>query len=471
MFHNPNNLPIYVDLDGTLIKSDVSIDAFVSFIRAAPHKIFLLFLWLFKGKSYLKEKIARIIKVNPEHLPYNQELLEFLKKEAEKGIDIFLISGSDQSYVKKVAQYLGFFENYWGSNRSNNLISHQKIHLMRHENPKLSNFIYIGNSTSDIAIWQQATQIIAINPSIFVQKWLKKHQKISSTFIDKKNNLFLSLRLMRVYQWVKNILIFIPLLLNHKLMNAELIQMFFKTFISFSLTCSFVYIMNDIFDVSLDRAHPRKKLRPIASGDITVVKALILAFCCLILALGISFTIPKMWGIIFAYVLITFAYSIKIKLIPYLDVLLLTMLYVYRIFIGCITGGVDCSNWIIGFSFFLFLGLVLLKRYTEITTVGARRGYNKNDIILLQQAGISCSMISMLVFILYIENPKSLVTFHNLFPLWMMVPGFIFGYLRLWRAAFHKKMTDDPILYLFYDRATQITILYLALCFTWAIYG
>ena len=470
---NASDFPLCVDLDGTLIRNDLVWESLCQFIKEHPFQIFLILFWSFRGLAFLKTKMTAALFIEPEHLVYNKDLVNFLKTEHQRGVLLYLITGSPQHYADAVANHMGFFQEAFGTQENLNLVSENKTTLLD-EKFGSKKYIYIGNSSSDISVWKHSEKIIIVNPPASVLRTIKKWNKPFLLFEDILQTSLLKnlIKASRVHQWIKNFLIFLPLILNRPQNFWTILHFYILGFISLCFMCSAVYIANDLCDLTDDRKHPTKRNRPLAHGDIHIPHA----FIYLSLLVILSLILASLLGIYMILVLLGYAianiiYSFKIKSIPFLDVLCLAGFYVYRIFIGCRIGQVEESTWILGFSFFLFLSLALMKRYVEIKkTGGNQRGYCKEDIHLVHLSGVIFSHLSLVIFTLYIESPQSLVTFAHPRILWMIVPSLAYGLLRFWHMAERGSMNDDPILFLLKDIPIRWTLLYSSVCFMLAAY-
>jgi len=466
---NKERFPLYVDLDGTLVLNDQVWEATLQFLKKYPYKFFLLFWWLFQGKAIFKENVTKEVCFDPQSLPYNQDLLSFLKVQKEEGVDLYLITGSPQSYAEAVAKFLGLFKEAYGTQGNINLVAKNKLALIQEVLPQGEKFIYIGDSKNDLPVWKDSQEIIAVNPKSSTKAWILKSHKPYFIYDSKISLRKEALKMMRPYQWVKNVLVFVPWLLGGKLFNSS-IEIYIITFLALALGCSSVYIVNDLFDIPEDRLHPRKRNRPLASGRVGVSFAIKLAGSLLALSLLLASTVPSLIFLILGYISLTTLYTFKIKHSPLGDVLCLAFLYIYRIIIGCVVGHFYCSNWILGFSFFLFLSLAFLKRYVEIGSTGKARGYQAQDHLLLQISGIASGFISFLIFILYIESPRSHEIFATPALLWFMIPPLLYGHLKCWQAAGQGQVQDDPIIYVFKSKLILTLVTGMTLIFGVAKY-
>ena len=272
---------------------------------------------------------------------------------------------------------------------------------------------------------------------------------------------------IRVYQWVKNLLIFVPLLLSHTFLNSDLVIDSIIAFIAFSLCASSVYVINDICDVESDKKHPVKKFRPLAAGLIPISTARIIAVILFSIALVIALNLNQHFVWVFcAYFMLTLAYSFGLKAIALIDVLILGGLYTFRLIAGVVAINVDFSYWLIVFSFFVFMSLAMIKRFTELKnmqsrneTVMTHRGYEVSDTGLLLIMGVVSSYIAVLVVALYIHDPLVITKYSSPIWLWLVIPAMTYWLSRIWMIANRGNLTEDPVLFALKDRVSYAVVL------------
>jgi 4-hydroxybenzoate polyprenyltransferase len=269
------------------------------------------------------------------------------------------------------------------------------------------------------------------------------------------------LRALRVHQWSKNGLLLVPLLTAHLLWPPVWLSAGLMAIAAFSLCASASYLVNDLLDLGADRAHPTKRRRPIASGALAPGGALLLA--ALSLAAGLALAWPLGRGFLVAlgaYLAATLAYSLWLKRVALLDVIVLALLYTLRVLAGHVVFHIEYSDWLLAFTIFLFLGLALVKRYSELLPVRerggglpaqSRRGYTAQDVELVGALGISSSFVAVLVFALYINSDKVRVVYRHPDLLWLAIPVLLYWVARVWRIAHHGRMDADPVLFALRD--------------------
>ena len=451
------NIPLVVDLDGTLINTDLLHEGFILLIRKNFFYVFESIVWLFKGKAYFKNKIFSHIIIHPELLPYNVELLDFLKEERNKGRKLILATASLQFSATEICKVHPIFDEIHGT-ESINLKGKNKLNLLIELFGK-SKFDYIGNSNSDLVIFASSRYAYLVNPKRSLERKTRKTSNLKHTWNSGKGSIRSYLKGIRAYQWVKNFLIFVPLITSHSFHSFNLFVNTTLAFLTFSFVASSGYLLNDLLDLESDRAHLRKKFRPLASGKLSIPSGFFLAITLLTVGLVIAANLDLLFLIVVTlYFLLSFSYSVYLKKIALYDVFILALLYSIRVFAGAIVINVTLSFWLIAFSTFIFLSLALVKRYSELIMIknepnlrNKRREYSVEDLNLLQIMGIVSGFLSVIVFSLYIDSPEVALLYSKPKILWAMSLLFLFWISRIWHKTIHGKMTDDPIIFAIKD--------------------
>ncbi len=460
-------IALFVDLDGTLIATDTLLESIVLLLKTYPLKIFLLILWVFKGKSYFKSKITQFNTVRADLLPYNEEVLNYIKEEKGKGRKIYLLTAANQMIADDVADYLGIFSGTFGSTDKVNLSGDRKLKTI-FQTINNTQFDYIGNSKADIPIWEKSNKIIMVNPKTGIKNKFLKNDNVQLIRVSRKiTKTKILVKEIRVYQWAKNLLLFLPIIMAHQFNNANLLAAALWAFVSFSFCASAVYILNDLLDLETDRKHPTKKNRPLASGLMSVTTGVLLIFLLLFTSVFIS---VKMLStafllILIIYMIFTTAYSIILKQIMLIDVIVLGGLYTLRIAAGSFATGVEVSSWLLVFSMFFFLSLAFMKRYADLILMKqnnqneiAGRGYHIDDIDLVQKSGITSGFMAMLVLALYINSDNVIELYKSPMLIWFMIPVLFYWLMRMWMVTNRGEMADDPIIYAIRDRTTYVVM-------------
>lgn len=454
---NSMGTPLCIDLDGTLVRTDTLVESFFLLIKKNPFYLFMCVLWLFRGKAALKSEIAKRVTMNVASLPYNERLLAMLHDEHNNGRDLWLCTAANEKIAQSVSDYLGIFSRVIASNDTKNVSSSVKAdEILSHTD----SFDYAGNSSDDIKVWDKATGAIVVD---LPENLLSRISIPILKKIDSDKNIMKSwLKEIRIHQWAKNLLIFIPLLAAHEVSKSELLFYSMLAFLAFGFCASSVYLLNDLVDLEADREHKTKRNRPLASGMIPLVHGIIAAIIFLIIAISITLFLPWQFAIsLSAYYIITLAYSFSLKSKVVVDVATLAILYSMRIVAGAAATGIMLSNWLISFSMFIFFSLAIVKRVVELKaaeSVGKikGRGYYPTDMPLLLASGISAGYISILVFVLYIDSSSSLQNYSNPGILYLIAPILFIWLTRVWLLTWRNEMHDDPVAFAIKDRASQL---------------
>jgi len=445
-------LPLCVDLDGTLVKIDTMQEA--AFGSAVADWLVLLRIpvWLGIGKAHLKQQLATRWQFDPAHLPYNDTLLDYLRMERARGRRIALTTAAPQQVAQRIAAHLGLFDQVIASDGVTNLRGRAKAEVLRRSFGQ-KRFIYVGNDSTDHAVWREAAAAVIVNPHRGVLRAAKARYP-NVTIIDSgASRIQAAVKALRPYQWVKNLLTFVPLLASGGLADRDAWTATMAIFAAFCALASAIYILNDISDLAADRAHPRKRRRPFASGALTIGEglAMVPGLALIGLALGwYSGALPAL----LLYAAMSLSYNFKLKEMPLIDVFVLGGLYTVRLFGGGEASGHDVSLWLLGFSSFLFLSLALVKRVSELHRLPpdrgrglARRGYLHEDMMILQMMGAASSFTSALVLSLYVQSDTAVHAYAQPTLLWGSVPLMLFWQCRLWLSTARGYMQDDPIVY------------------------
>ena len=451
------SIPLCVDLDGTLTKVDTLHQALFLLLRRQPMSLFRWLGWLKKGKAYFKEEVSKRIELDVTALPYHQPFLEYLHAEKKAGRTLVLATAANHRTAQAVAKHIDLFDAVFSSDATTNLRGIQKRDLLQ---KKYTTFDYAGNDASDFPLWEVAKKRILVNPS---RKATQKYAAQSDHLFEDRPSFFRSLfKALRPQQWLKNILIFSPLFLAHQFVSFPVVSSLIA-FFSFGLAASSIYLLNDLFDLSADQHHPRKKNRPFAAGNLSVPVGLfttpILILLSLLLAL---FLPPAFFGVLLLYYLLTTFYSWRLKQVELIDVLTLAVLYTLRIIAGGVATNIVVSNWFMIFSIFLFLSLALVKRIAELKEVetsngtARERGYTPDDLPLLSCFGATSGYLAALVFTMYLNSERVSQLYTHPQLLWLFCPLLLYWITRIWLLTWRGQMKDDPLAFAARDVTTYI---------------
>jgi len=453
----PSAIPICVDLDGTLVKSDTFYDSLCLLLRSHPVAALKIPSWLLRGgKAHVKAQVAAIVELDAARLPYNMPLLHFLQQQHALDQPIYLATGADISLANRVAQHLGFFSGVLASDGATNMVGSHKLAGLQQQFPQ---FDYIGNATPDLPALLHSRHAYTANPTVGLLAAIKaKGLPIERSFEDQGAFVPKIIKAIRVHQWAKNSLLFLPLLLSHNISWQTLIPAI-AAFFCFSFIASANYVVNDLLDIENDRHHATKRFRPFAAGDLpiftglTMVLALIAACCVLLPRLPIDFTL---WLLV--YVVVTSAYSFFLKRVPLLDVLLLAGLYTLRMQAGGAATETPISPWLSSFAVFLFLSLAMVKRFSELANLRDRgvanthgRGYLVSDLEQIRSFGTASAYASVVVFSLYISRPDVGALYRHSGRLWLIVPFMLYWLHRVWLLASRGELDEDPVIFAIRD--------------------
>lgn len=463
------NVPLVVDLDGTLIHTDLLYEGILILLKRNPLYIFKFLVWILKGKTHFKSEIFKIAKLRYDLLPYNKELLDFLKSESSNGRKLILATASLKSNAQGISKEYPIFDKIYGTEKIN-LKGTNKLKVLIDDFGK-SKFDYIGNSHSDITIFSSSRFSYLVNPSRSLERNTRQISDLKYVWKSQKSHWKDYIKAIRAYQWIKNLLIFVPLITSHSFYSFHLILLSTAAFFAFSFAASAGYVINDLLDLNADRSHPRKKSRPFASGKLSIPTGIILALILLTGGVIIASQLNSHFLIILlGYFVISFSYSLYFKKIILFDVFILAFLYSTRIIAGGTATHIPISFWLVSFSTFIFLSLAFVKRYSELMKVTSEsdlqhrgREYRKEDLNLLQIMGIASGFLSVVVFSLYINSPEVLELYTRPKILWTISFTFLFWISHIWIITNRGEMTDDPIVYAIRDKISYLIFLVIGL--------
>ncbi|MFN3302740.1 MAG: UbiA family prenyltransferase [Roseateles sp.] len=450
--------PLVVDLDGTLIQTDLLHETTLLLAKQSPLVLGLLPLWLARGKAQMKQRI--VDRVTPDYatLPYAPELLDWLRAERAAGRRLVLCTASDQRLAQGVADHLGLFHEVMGSDGQTNLSGESKAaRLVKHFGER--GFDYAGNSSDDLPVWRRAREAVVVSASRSVTSAARAQAKVAREFSAPAASLRTWLKALRLHQWLKNILVFLPLLGAFRF-DADLLASALLAFLAYGLCASSVYVVNDLMDLESDRAHPRKRLRPFASGAIGVPQALLATVLLLLGSVLISLQLPPAFGLTLSiYYALTLAYTFFLKRKVLVDCVTLGLLYTLRIVAGVAATGLPHSFWFLAFPLFLFLSLAFLKRYSELQAMlalgragAAGRGYLATDAPLVMAMGVASGFCAVLLLALYLNSDVVLQRYAHPECLWLTLPVVLYWISRMWMQAQRGNLSDDPVVFAIKDR-------------------
>lgn len=456
--------PLCIDMDGTLVRTDTLYECLISLIREKILYLIFIPFWLMRGKAYTKSRLAKHSSLKYEYLPYETNLIKWITQEHNSGRKIILATGADEIIAKGVANHLKIFHEVIGSNGVVNLSGLTKLRELEQRYGK-NNFDYVGNSRKDIEIWHNARLSIVVGTIKFINKIMRK-EGISFDRIFIRNrftakDIFVTIR---VNQWVKNLLLFVPLVTAHLINEIFLLKTLIVAFFAFGFTSSSIYIINDLMDLEYDRQHDRKQFRSLSSGTVPIYIGVMMVPLFMISGLSLSYLISsKYFTAVMLYILLTLIYSLWLKKVVLADVIVLAILYTSRIIAGAIAINVVLSTWLMMFSIFIFLSLALSKRHSELyylrgkdKIMAAGRGYKAIDLEQVSSFGSASGYISILIFALYINSAEVGKLYAHPTRLLLICPLLIYWISRIWLLSNRGEMPDDPVLFAVKDPVSYL---------------
>lgn len=457
------NTPLVVDLDGTLLRSDLLLETGLAFVRHRPLKALRLFKWLVEGKAALKANLARAVDIDVTVLPYDPAVLDLVNSARNSGRKVVLATASHISLAERIAEHLGIFDQVLASDEKVNLSSHRKRDLLV-EHFGVKGFDYVGNSSDDLSVWEVARDAYVVNPERGVERRAQAIGNVKEVTLSNVAGVKDWRKALRLHQWMKNILIFVPLLAAHQLGNHLLIWQGVMAFLFFGLCASSVYLLNDLLDLADDRHHGTKRFRPFASGRLSISSGIMVFPVLLIGAFaGAALFLPWTFvATLVAYYILTFAYSLWLKRQMAVDVIALAALYTLRIIAGAAAFGLELTFWILAFSMFMFLSLALVKRYAELgearrkglTQKTRGRGYYPGDLEMISSLGASSGYLAVMVLALYIHDQATTSLYAHPQIIWLACPLLLFWVTRVWMLTHRGQMHDDPVVFAIRDRVS-----------------
>jgi 4-hydroxybenzoate polyprenyltransferase len=470
-----------VDLDGTLIATDSMWEAALLLAKKRPLDLLLFPIWISKGRAHFKQKLFDRAMPDPSLLPYRQDLLAMLRQQKQQGAKLVLATGSDQRMAAAVSRHLGIFDTYIGSDGVTNMTRQLKLAELERRFGK-GGFDYAGNSAADLCLWRAARRSYLVDVPPMVMKRALAGGAPARVFDYSPGRLSAIVRALRPHQWMKNLLVLLPLALAHQLGDRTRLAAAVWAFWAFCFCASAIYIVNDLLDLESDRKHLKKRNRPFASGrlhaplGLAMAGGLLLASAALCLAEPLSFV-----RVLLLYLIASSAYSLWLKRRLLVDVILLAGLYTLRLFAGAAAAQVEVSIWLLAFSMFFFLSLAYAKRYAELLDVqgaggeaASGRGYLTSDLRIIEGVGPASGYLAVLVFCNYIESSSSLAKDLYLRPrlLWLIAPILLYWITRIWFIARRGALEQDPIIFAVRDNRSYacgvlVVLVVLAAAFGW----
>jgi len=414
--------------------------------------VFLVPLWLLRGRAYAKQQLAARAALRSDLLPYRKDVIRFLRSEKQAGRCLWLVTASDEQLAGQVATHLGVFDQVVSSNGQRNLKGRTKADFLEQQFGR-GRFSYLGDSRSDVAVWERAASAVVVSSSRSLAKQAARVTWVERHFPSPGANPRTVVRALRLHHWSKNILLFLPVLLAHKL-KVDLLIREAMAFVWFGFAASGVYVLNDMLDVQSDRQHPWKAIRPFAAGALSMPTGILLFFfLCLASVAGGWLTLGPVAGILLAcYGTLSIAYSASFKRIVLADVFILASFYTFRILTGGLVAPVRLSAWFMAFSGLFFLSLAAAKRYSELVHAhelvlsgNSGRSYRVDDKALISELGVASAFAAIVIFCLYTQSPDVLALYARPSFLLAVAPLLLFWVTRVWLKAHRGELAEDPV--------------------------
>ncbi|WP_033073881.1 UbiA family prenyltransferase [Sphingopyxis sp. MWB1] len=469
---NEKPVPLIVDVDGTLVRADLSLEALVRIARSGFAALLSVLLWMWAGRAVTKTMAARRDRIDPARLPYREEIREMILAAQAEGRPVILASASHWRHIRAIAAHLNLSDPVIATRGRMNAKGAAKLDRIRERIGPDAAFDYIGDSRADICLWNAARRAWSVGH-------LPAGSKVERLGAHPAPLARTMWRAMRPHQWAKNLLVLVPAFTSGLFLQPAVLLKAVEAALLMSLIASSIYVINDLLDMDSDRAHRTKWARPLASSELSIPAALVLAFALAGVGLlgGWLLAGPMLSLWLLVYMVITTAYSVRLKSVLVGDAIVLASLYTIRLWIGAIAIGVPLSFWLLLFSVFLFLSLAYLKRYIEMRDAAdpdqllSGRGYVGNDLNVVMMSGISAGMVAILVLALFANDPETAADYHNPALLWLLCLPLIYWLNRIWMMARRGQVEGDPVAFAIKDRRSLGVAAIVAGIFLLALYA
>jgi 4-hydroxybenzoate polyprenyltransferase len=465
------SVPLCIDCDGTLVRTDLFHEALLRVLKRRPLLIFSMIGWLLAGKAVFKAKVAALAPLQPANLPVREEVMALIAGAREEGRPIVLATAAHRDHADVLAGHLGVFDHVVATEGGGNMAARAKATALT-DRYGVQGFDYVGDSHADLPVWAQARRAYVVGRRGGVARAIGRNGlKVERLDGEGGGGARALLKALRLHQWLKNLLVFLPPAAGHAFALPTLVNAFFA-FVAFSLCASAVYVLNDMLDVDADRAHARKRRRPFAAGTLQLKTGLLVSPLMFVTAILMAYLItPLFLAVLLIYAVLTTAYSVRLKQQVIVDVMLLGVLYTTRIVGGSAATGVVPSFWLLAFSMFLFFSLALVKRYSELLPLAGDqrmlvgRGYRSADLPVLMAIGVASGMAAVLVLAFYVDAPATRAMYPSAVVI-LLAPALILYWIsRLWMKAHRGEVHDDPVIFAARDWQTLVIVAMLGLLF------
>lgn len=453
-------MPLAVDVDGTLVRTDLLHEASLAHVAANPLGLPRLLGWVLSGKAAFKSRLADNTVPDLATVPLRDETLAAIRTAQGEGRPVWLASASDHRYVERLAERIGGIAGVLATTPERNLAGAAKAEALNAAFGA-GGYDYIGDRPVDMPVWQDARRKLVVSHGAAFERGVLRRFPDAEVIARDHPRPAPYLKALRPHQWAKNLLVFLGMIAGHRL-DLETLLASIIAFVCFCCAASSAYIVNDLLDLSGDRQHPTKHRRPFAAGDIPVSHGLVISVVLMAAAFGLALLLPWRFLIVLAgYVGATFAYSLLLKRKTIIDVITLGGLYTIRVIGGLEAAAAKQSQWLLMFSLFLFLSLALVKRCSELVMrreagkddlVG--RGYRVADLAVLFPAACAAGYGAILVVALYMASPEVAALYSHPARLWLFYPLLLYWITRVILLSSRNQMHDDPVVFALTDRVS-----------------
>ncbi len=461
--------PLVLDVDGTFLRTDMLFECFWAGLSRAPVKTIVACMRGFTRPPQLKRELAEIAWIRTDLLPVNEDLKALAEECSAAGREVVLASASDERLVSQLAADHGLSGRVFASDGKTNLKGKRKAQALVAAYGELG-FDYAGNERTDLAIWDHAENALVVGAHPSIGRALADRGKNTThypggwTFRD-------LLKALRPHQWVKNVLLFLPMLAAHDF-RAETVWLVLLGMVAFSAAASSIYIVNDLLDLEADRLHATKHKRPFASGRVPIRVGMVAYVILTLVALGIGVLLgPAFLLVVVTYMLLSLAYSLRLKRMRWIDIATLATLYTLRVVAGAAASRVDVSIYMLIFIFPVFITLGCVKRLTELSlaTTDERlpgRGYARADRSDLRNVAVLGTVGALVIFFLYTLSDQARELYPTRWILWLALIPIGMWLLRMLRLGYFGKQDYDPIVFAMRDkRGIGLLLITLSLMF------
>lgn len=469
--------PLVLDLDGTLIRTDILYETLLILMKQQPWRLPQLVWWALCGRAHLKQRLTGCVFLNVDTLPVNEAVVDYAAAEAENGRPVALATATDALTAHRVARRFPFIGKVHATEGAVNLKGKVKASLLKQQYP--DGFAYAGDGVADLNVWKEADSAILVEPAPGLAGRAAGLTRIERVF-PSTSSTKLVLKALRAHQWAKNLLVFVPLVLDGMVLNASAWTTAAIAFVSLSFLASATYLFNDLWDLQEDRQHWTKRNRPLASGRLTIAAAGRLMLSLGVIAIGLTAFLPAAaTAVLFVYLALTLSYSFYFKRQPIFDTMTLAALFTLRLGLGMAATGAESSTWLLVFSMFLFSSLTLAKRHTEIARSIDRghetapgRGYGAADAMLVQMLGVATGIGAVLIMVLYLIEDAFHLAFYSAHEFLWALPIVLFLWVsRVWLISSRGELDDDPVVFALRDNTSRFYAVVLGICFLIAAHG